>query len=383
MARFIEKTLQKIDKLNRAQIDSIIRHLFHDYTRLEEVINSLPEGIVVLDEGHVPLLYNRSAHLMLRRDDHKGEKLWEVISDSKIARYAKEALHAGAAGDSAQITTEIGGEARVLDLSTLPLVRDGKIVGTIVRIVDSTAKIAEEVRLYRAEQLASLTNLTANVAHEIKNPLASISIYIQLIQRELAKEERARDDRRIAEHLTIVEEEIARLNSTIIDFLFAVRPMQLTLTAVDIHALLDDIITLLEPEVRARIHISKRDLATMPAVEGDKKYLAQAFINIIKNAIEAIPEEGAIEIRTALQSGKATIMVIDSGVGINNDAMARIFDPYFTTKEYGSGIGLTQVYKVIKEHRGDVRIENNSAGGATCTVTLPLARSGQRLLEGE
>jgi len=121
----------------------------------------------------------------------------------------------------------------------------------------------------------------------------------------------------------------------------------------------------------------------MTAVEGDKKYLAQAFINIIKNAIEAIPEEGAIEIRTALQSGKATIMVIDSGVGINNDAMARIFDPYFTTKEYGSGIGLTQVYKVIKEHRGDVRIENNSAGGATCTVTLPLARSGQRLLEGE
>ena len=389
MPHFIEKTLQRIDKLDRDHIRAIMSQLYHDHRRLEEVINSLPDGIVVLDKRHRAVINNRAAQLLLplrdRRD--KEEAIWELVDDEQISGYLRQALQQRNKTDSASFSLGAKGNVRTLYMEMLPLVGEGKIIGNILRVTDITEKLANESRLYRAEQLASLTTLTANVAHEIKNPLGSISIYIQLIKREMQKNRVQRDA--VSRHLTIVEEEIQRLNSTIVDFLFSMRPMALVLEESDIHPLLDEVITLFEPEMRdVHITLTTRYTRNLPRVEIDRKYMKQAIMNIIKNAIEAIggddtgdeKGDGEIIIQTAAVAEGIRIEIIDNGAGMSDNDISNAFDPYFTTKDNGSGIGLTQTYKVIREHRGEIAIANNAAAGATCTIILPLPRKQQKLI---
>lgn len=391
MPQFIEKALEKIDRLDRDHLRTIMFQLYRDHRRLEEVINSLPDGIVVLDEGHRSVSSNRAARLLLPLlDESEGAPLWEGVGDDDIARYLREALQNGG-GDGGAFTIDVRGSARTLQLDILPLVRQGGIVGNILRIVDITEKLIKESRLHRAEQLASLTSVTANVAHEIKNPLAAISIYIQLTKREMEKSGSLSPA--LAHNLTVVEEEIQRLNTTIVNFLFSVRPMELHLEEMDIHIPLDEVVTLFRPELQtAHITLTTRYRKNLPLVEIDRAHMKQAVMNIIKNAIEAVGARrggaerqeggGEIQICTAVVAQGVRIDVIDNGTGIRRGDMPNIFDPYFTTKDEGSGIGLTQTYKVIQEHRGEMSIVNNRDCGVTCTIVLPLPRNQQKLIGG-
>ena len=418
MPHFIEKTLQRIDKLDHEHVRTIIHQLYCDHKRLEEVINSLPEGILVLDQQHKPLLHNRAARLLLPLRDQKEKEIWKLVRDKEIAAYLQKTLQTENEKDTTNISLEVGGSLRTLQFGIFPLVRMGKIIGNILRVVDISDKITKESRLYRAEQLASLATLTANVAHEIKNPLASISIYIQLIKRDIEKNFNQDDTTIIKQHLAIVEEEIVRLNATVVQFLFSMRPITLRMEEIDIHELLDDVITLFEPEIQAaNVTLSTHYATEMPRIEVDKKYITQTIMNIIKNAIESIdahntmptelhadvrtpaskiidanttgatpanihtPAHGIIDITTSVAPEGIQLVIADNGAGIDPTHASRIFEPYFTTKDYGSGIGLTQVYKVIKEHRGDIRLTNNKHKGATCTITLPLPRTAQKLLK--
>lgn len=407
MLQFIKKTLARLDKLDHAHIRSIIMDLHHGQQRLAEVVNSLPDGIVVLNEQHCPLLQNRAARLLLPLRERGGSggwvagtaTVWDAVDDVQIACYLQRELEDPSGQQSAGASFSFGtpGNLRTLQLELLPLVRQGRVVGNILRIIDITEKINNESRLHRAEQMASLTHLTANVAHEIKNPLAAISIYIQLVKRELEQRSAIADSTvTINDHLRIVEEEIARLNNTVVNFLFSVRPMELTIEEVELHPLLDEVITLFQPELQEmQINLIARYQKSLPAVEVDVAYIKQAFMNIIKNAIESIALDterndrqidGAIEIRTSAasvdaNSGGVQVEVIDNGIGVGEAEMGRIFDPYFTTKDEGSGIGLTQTDKIIREHRGEIMIKNNDAGkGATVTITLPPPRARQKLI---
>lgn len=405
MPQFIEKTLAKIDKLDRERIRAIILDLHHDQQRLAEVVNSLPDGIVMIDEHHRSLFQNKAARLLLPLHDRasnnssgkttKAKKVWNTINDKQIANYLKQALEDpdGQKSTNALFSLEIAGNLRTLQFELLPLIRQRQVVGNILRITDITEKINNESRLHRAEQMASLTHLTANVAHEIKNPLAAISIYIQLIKRELEQHSPIVSPQTINDHLKIVEEEIARLNNTVVNFLFSVRPMELSLEEVELYPLLDEIVTLFQPELRdAQITLTAHCQNSIPTVEIDVAYIKQALVNIIKNAIESITlnthqheeqDKGIIEIRTAIATGKnnggVRVDVIDNGIGMEESDVGRVFDPYFTTKDEGSGIGLTQTYKIIREHRGEITITNNSVGrGATVTITLPIPKTKQK-----
>lgn len=406
MPQFIEKTLDRLAKLDLERVRRIIRNLHRDHQRLEEVINSLPDGIVVLDERHRPLLRNRAARLLLPLNAHNADAVvWDGVGDEQIARYLRQVLQErqsegdddgvrrGGGARGASFSLGRAGSLRTLQLELLPLVRRRRIVGNILYITDITELLATESRLQRAEQLASLTHLTANVAHEIKNPLAAISIYIQLIKRELLRPSPSSPTPpTIDDHLRIIEEEIDRLNKIVVDFLFSVRPIELALEEVEMHTILDEVLTLFRPELQdARIALTTRFANHLPLVEIDAGYLKQAIMNIIKNAIEAVVSDGAIEIRTAAADGGVRVEIIDNGSGVAERDLGRVFDPYFTTKDEGSGIGLTQTYKIIHEHRGEISIANNRSGsnnrgdraGVTVTITLPLPRARQKLIGSE
>jgi two-component system, sporulation sensor kinase E len=262
----------------------------------------------------------------------------------------------------------------------MPLVREGAIQGNVIHIEDVTEKRAREARLRRAESLAALTTLTAGVAHEIKNPLASIGIHIELI-RKLIDGRKSVPARMVAENLAVIKEEVDRLNRIVVDFLFAVRPMNAELVPDDLNRLIRELMGFLRFELeQAGITVELELLEPCPLIRLDEKYMKQVLLNIVKNAISAMPNGGKLRLATSCKASMLVLAISDTGVGIPEENLDKIFEPYFTTKEFGSGLGLTLVYKIVKEHLGDIEVSSKVGQGTTFTLSFPIPQKEKRLI---
>jgi signal transduction histidine kinase len=238
------------------------------------------------------------------------------------------------------------------------------------------------------------------VAHEIKNPLGSISIHIQLLQKaitangeffETEGDDRVRSKsaaaRRVFDkYFAVINEEMDRLNRIVVDFLFAVRPMDLEFREGDINALIRELTEFVFYELEAaRIECVLELGNDIPPVSMDERFMKQALLNLIKNAQAAMPGGGTLTIRTERGDSELRISVSDTGTGISEENLSKIFEPYFTTRETGSGLGLTLVYKIIREHRGEITVKSREGAGACFSISLPIFQKETRLLafEGE
>jgi signal transduction histidine kinase len=307
--------------------------------------------------------------------------IWNTVADSEVSVFLKNTLLSQETVQDKDFTLETGGRRRTISFTILPFLRNGKITGNVIHLDDVTDKRIDEARNRRMENLASLTTLAAGVAHEIKNPLGSIGIHIQLIQRSLTRNEKVDRDE-VLGFIDIVNEEVERLNKIVVDFLFAVRPMDTKLEEKDLNSLISDLIQFLQYElneegIESELHLDE----TLPELLLDERFMKQALLNIIKNAIAAMPEGGKLTIETARHDNEAVLRITDTGEGMSEDVLNKIFEPYFTTKDFGSGIGLTLVYKVVKEHYGDISVDSEVGKGTTFSVHLPLPQKEKRLLD--
>lgn len=385
MRSFIERALEKLSKLNSEQIKSLIFMLLREHERFEEVLDSLYDGIIVADTSHRVMMVNKAAFRLLpfSSEEHEYRLVWSCITEEEISRWIENSLQGEDRVVDEEFFIEGGGGLRILSMSVLPLVKEKQVAGSIILIRDVTEKKKQEAKYRRAENLASLTTLAAGVAHEIKNPLASIGIHLQLMRREL-EHQQAITEEHAASYLEILEEEIERLNNIVVDFLFAVRPMDTRMKREHIHEVISDLLEFIKYEL-AEHHITvEKHLADhIPKIEMDQKYIKQALLNIIKNAMAAMPDGGKIRISTYLHGGMVGIDISDDGAGISEELMSKIFEPYYTTKDFGSGLGLTVVYKVIKEHQGDITVDSAEGRGTTFTIYLPLPKDRQQLIGWE
>ncbi len=386
MRKFIQKALDKIGKMDAAQIRSLLWALASENDLLAVVLDSMTDGVVVTDRQHRVLLSNKSAERLIpfSQAELSEKVVWEVITDREIAQFLKEKL----LNQEKVIDQEFvlgDGVTRTLSCSLMPLVRDGRIQGTLVHIEDVTEKRTKEARLRRAENLAALTTLTAGVAHEIKNPLASIGIHLQLIRKEMAGRETI-EPQRISEYVEIINEEVDRLNRIVVDFLFAVRPMDTRLALGDINSVIRELVEFVKFELQeAGVELQLELSPVLPKIRLDERYMKHALLNIIKNAISAMPEGGVLRIETLQEGTDLLLKISDTGIGIPEEIIGKIFEPYFTTKDFGSGLGLTLVYKIVKEHQGDVSVSSRVGEGASFTLSFPIPQEEKRLIpyEGE
>ncbi len=386
MKKFIERALQRLPKLDDDQISSLIQHVASENDLLGIVLESMTDGLVVLDSSHAIILSNKAADRLLpfSRDDISEKYLWEVIADREIAAFFEKSLESQDRISDKQFTLDIGGGGiKILSCSIMPLVQAGEVLGSLIHTEDVTDKRSKEARLRRAESLAALTTLAAGVAHEIKNPLGSIGIHIQLIQKAM-KAHKKPDKENISRYLEIVMEEVERLNGIVIDFLFAVRPMNTELERRELNPLVHDTIEFVKFELEeAGVSVEESYVDPLPNLDLDEKYIKQALLNIIKNAIAAMPRGGRLLIRTEVDSGDVMLRVSDTGVGVPDENIAKIFEPYFTTKEFGSGLGLTVVYKIIQEHGGEITLSSKEGEGTTFSLSFPVPEGERRLIEWE
>lgn len=383
MRGFLKKALGKFDKLDRDQIHKLLFQIASENELHEVVLDSMTDAVVVVDADNTVMFCNKAALRIVpfRAPDPMERILWEVIDDEEISAFLRESLENQEHVAEQEFTLDSRGRSMIISCSILPLLWDGTIRGSLLHIEDVTRKKMEDARLRRAESLASLTTLAAGVAHEIKNPLGSIGIHIQLIQR--AVEQGGCLDKNTADkYLGIINEEIERLNGIIVDFLFAVRPMDIDLKETDLNALISDLMEFIQYEAdQEGVEMISNLGDDIPKVMIDEKFMKQAILNIIKNAIAAMPDGGTLCFTTEDEGDTVAFTLRDTGVGISEENMTKIFEPYFTTKEFGSGLGLTLVYKIVREHGGEIGLKSREGEGTCFTVRLPVPQKEQKLID--
>ncbi len=235
--------------------------------------------------------------------------------------------------------------------------------------IDVTTEKEMLRRVLRAERLAAVGTLAAGLAHEIRNPLNSASLQLQVLQRRLAKGEH--EEAALTPVIDLVRDEISRLERLVSDFLAFVKPRPLDLKQTSVNDLCRSVLELLRPEADAKAVRIREDLAeTLPSLSADPERLRQVLLNLARNGIDAMPEGGELVVRTRLAGDDLEIEVEDTGVGFADEAP--IFDAFFTTKAGGTGLGLTIVHRIVSDHRGTIRLR--SRPGQTCvTVALPIS----------
>ena len=263
---------------------------------------------------------------------------------------------------------------------------------------DVTEKRNQEILLHRMESLAGLTNLAASMAHEIKNPLGAIGIHVQLMQKALQKARgengKLPDKKFLENHLEVVNEEIDSLNKKLMDFLMAVRPVNARLELLDVGKILQDALSFISPEfqnnhITVRKNIEKINTKLLI----DEKLFKEFFINIAQNSLFALKEKysactassfsvcpGIFSVESVLKNDSYIITIFDNGSGMDEETSNHIFEPYFTTKASGTGLGMTMTYKIIKEFSGDISVSSVKGEGTTFTIVLPVPQTNQKLL---
>jgi PAS domain S-box-containing protein len=337
---------------------------------LATMLGGLSDAVVVFnEEGHV-LSLNRPAEklLSLNHEELAGRALSSLVApDHPVSQIVASALKRGESVGPTNATIEDGGKKTVYALSAQVLREGDRVSGVMVsaRDMDKLSRLGSH--LSYSQKLAALGKLTSGVAHEIKNPLNAMVIHVALLREKL---QRSAPEARPS--LDTLEQEIRRLDSVIQGFLKFTRPEDLQLTSVAIPELVGEVVRLISAEARAGgIEIVTRFSQDLPPIYGDRELLQQVLLNLARNALEAMPDGGKLELEANRRDESIEIVVRDTGVGIEPERIDRIFDLYVTTKSKGSGIGLSVVYRIVQLHGGEITVESRKGEGACFTIRLP------------
>jgi len=351
----------------------------------ENILESLNDGLAVLDQDGRVVRWNRPMEELygVRHEDVVGRALDQVF-DSQIVRMlgaTPSGRAEGAAYYRVPMTTRHDPPRRLLvNLGTTPL-RDSsdEIVGSIVIIEDISTRVQLEEQLQISEKMASLGLLAAGVAHEVNTPLTGISSYTQMLLEKAAPEDPA------TKVLEKIERQTFRAAKIVNGLLNLARPAQVDSGPCDVNAVINDVLSLLEHQFRTgSIQVRKELAAAPPLVQGIEHKLQQVFLNLFLNARDAMPSGGWLTIVTRADHNGAVIEVGDTGSGIPEEALSRIYDPFFTTKEIGkgTGLGLSITYGIVQEHGGTIACDSHVGQGTRFTIRFPLAAARPQAASG-
>jgi two-component system, sporulation sensor kinase E len=254
-------------------------------------------------------------------------------------------------------------------------------VGYAIILRDITESRRSAQQTLESERLNALTLLAAGVAHEIGNPLNSLHIHLQLMERKI-RELEGKPKEELQESVNVAREEISRLDSIVTQFLRAIRPARPQLSPENINSIVDEAVRFFGPEIKDRDMVVEQELRSdLPLLQVDRDQMKQAFYNVIKNSLEAMKRRGILRIRTDMDAAHVLVSFTDTGGGISADNLSRVFEPYFTTKSSGSGLGLLIVRRIVREHGGELAIESSEGKGVTLTIRLPYKDERVRMLE--
>jgi two-component system, sporulation sensor kinase E len=381
---FLDKLIERLPLVQPGDVQNYLVEIAREKGFLETIFNAIREGVIVTNpEGRI-LYLNRAAcgFFGISADASLGKPLAEVIRGIEWSALAGE-RHEIVSRDLEVFYPE----NRILNFYVVPLqsdekqARDRQTVGLALILRDITESRRETEETIEVERFSALTMLAAGVAHEIGNPLNSLNIHLQLMQRNLRKAP-PKIRASLEESVNVARAEVARLDTIITQFLRAIRPQALNLQPENINAVVDEALQFLGPEIQDRdILLEKRLAQGLPAIQIDRDQLKQAFYNICRNSFQAMKAGGILHVETSQDADHVRVVIADTGGGISSENITRIFEPYFTTKTDGNGLGLLIVRRIVRAHGGEVILQSSPGRGLTVTILLPCSDRRVRFLE--
>jgi two-component system, sporulation sensor kinase E len=398
---FLDKLIERLGRIGPEDVQNYLLQLAQEKGLIETVFNAIQEGIIVTDaKGRITYVNDAACELFgLEGKNAIGKRLdervrgldWKSLSQSP-----------GAVSRDMEIFYPAN---RFLNFYIVPLVierRDAapgaadrgstsKIktddpgsnepVGHAIILRDITESRRSTEKTIESERFNALTLLAAGVAHEIGNPLNSLHIHLQLMERKVRKLE-GKLKQELQEAIAISRAEITRLDSIVTQFLQAIRPSKPILHLENVNSIVEEALRFFGPEIADRDIVVEPELRPdLPLIELDRDQIKQAFYNVIKNSFEAMKRRGILRIRTDMDGTHVSVSFTDTGGGMSAESLSRVFEPYFTTKSSGSGLGLLIVRRIVREHGGEMAIESNEGKGLTLTIRLPYLDKRIRMLE--
>jgi len=365
---FIQKVFEKLDKLDQGRIKEIIKELSTEKELYKLVFDSMIEGVIVTNWERKVIFINRAMEQFISVPREKVLNI-DILDSKFFDEEIKSILDTALAKEEKILEKEIHvlrNDNRFL-LTLLPLTDEDQDMGQIIILVDITEKKRKELQLRRAESLAALTTLSAGVAHEIKNPLTPMKLSIQLLQKTWYDKTMPDKDfeNRLNKVAQTLIEQINTLSSIASEFSAFAKMPKTRNEEVEIVKKLKNVTALFENENNIDISLKLNGIEELYII-ADKEQVSRVFINLVKNAMQAIPKSRKGKILIQLEKGKnkAIIIIEDNGEGISEQQKKRLFEPSFTTKTTGMGIGLAIVKNIITAAGGNIRFESSKNKGA-------------------
>jgi two-component system, NtrC family, sensor kinase len=347
------------------------------------IIDSLPLGLYVVDRDYRIQIWNRKRETGtqgLQRGEVVGRPVFEVLTRQPPEQLKEEFDRVFHTGEIQQIEQEVtfGDEVHYFRMSKIPMRLDRDAITHVITIgEDITASRAVQGRIMQSEKLAAIGQLAAGIMHEINNPLATIGACVAAMQGKLEDGHATRSA--LGEYLDIIDREVERCSAIVDGLLDFSRPKGQRKAPLPVTSLVDETLFLLKHHQRFKRVAVDRELAPgLPPIMGNKEQLIQALMALLLNAVDAIDQAGRLTVRAAMGHRDDEVMVAieDTGVGIPREHQAKIFEPFYTTKQpgRGTGLGLSICYGIVEEHRGRIEVDSTPGRGSTFRVYLPVAR---------
>lgn len=374
-ARQQEKLEEVNRELRRSGMDLELMKLYN-----ENIIRSVHNGILVADPRGLITTINPAA-----------ERLWNLDPDTTIGKTLRELPIASALSqltdawervllDEESVLFEnmefdIPARGQILvDLYVSPLLgHDQNVQGVLLVGEDVTEKVRTKQALLQSERLATIGRMSALVAHEIRNPLSSIGLNTEMLEEELESSPPGDTDE-AAQLLRSISREVERLTEVTEEYLKFARLPKPNLMPEQLNDILANLLRFVGSELsEAGIELESELDPDLSPVRADEAQLRQAFLNLLRNSIESMPQGGRLRIKTIQSNGTANVQIDDTGSGIDQTCLDRIFDPFFSTRDGGTGLGLSLTQQIVSEHGGLIRCESQPGKGTTFVVELPLS----------
>ena len=403
-SNFLDKVLGRLPRLDKEGLQSVVERLAHERAFLETLFNTIEDGVLVVDdEGDVAYYNDAATRLLGLPENAEGQSIRRLLPELDWEQIA--AMDRAGGQRVARHELEINyPRPRYLHVYAAPLDAEKRGSSGVALILhDATEAREKTFAAIETERTQALTMLAASVAHEIGNPLNALSIHLQLLERETKKLKKLVPEIPTAsgrgkpstsvgqeimdvalkteQYLAVARGEINRLDYIITQFLQAIRPVAPQLQMASLNDVVRETMDLLRPELDNRgIRIEENISNRLPLAPIDAAQIKQVLVNLCKNAMQAMTRGGVLTLGVEPRENGVCLVVADTGGGIPQEMLSRIFEPFYTTKKKGSGLGLMIVQRIVRDHGGRIQIESNVGQGTSFRVWLPVEERAPRLL---